>query len=188
MIVKGIIKSIDYSGNTCTVRIPIFESAANENEVVISAILSTLPGIYNGYKEEDVVFIAFENNDYDMPVVIGKLYLGVENEKNDPRGAIVCNNITAAQPISIPISSQLTLDNDPQHSPIIGVDKGIDSYKSIADLAKNLQKQDEKIGSLSVKVIDDGENLGAEIAKKVSITDETTKQRALGWHLNTEKW
>lgn len=165
MIVKGIIKSIDYSGNTCTVRIPIFESAANENEVVVPAILSTLPGIYNGYKEEDVVFIAFENNDYDMPVVIGKLYLGVENEKNDPRGAIVCNNITAAQPISIPISSQLTLDNDPQHSPIIGVDKGIDSYKSIADLAKNLQKQDEKLGSLSVKVIDDGENLGAEIQR-----------------------
>lgn len=188
MIVKGIIKSIDYSGNTCTVRIPIFESAANENEVVISAILSTLPGIYNGYKEEDVVFIAFENNDYDMPVVIGKLYLGVENEKNDPRGAIVCNNITAAQPISIPISSKLTLDNDPQHSSVIGVDKGIDSYKSIADLAKNLQKQDEKIGSLSVKVIDDGENLGAEIAKKVSITDEATKQRGLGWNLNTEKW
>ena len=188
MIVKGIIKSIDYSGNTCTVRIPIFESAANENEVVISAILSTLPGIYNGYKEEDVVFIAFENNDYDMPVVIGKLYLGVENEKNDPRGAIVCNNITAAQPISIPISSKLTLDNDPQHSSVIEVDKGIDSYKSIADLAKNLQKQDEKLGSLSVKVIDDGENLGAEIAKKVSITDEATKQRGLGWNLNTEKW
>ena len=187
MIVKGIIKSIDYSGNTCTVRIPIFESAANENEVVISAILSTLPGIYNGYKEEDVVFIAFENNDYDMPVVIGKLYLGVENEKNDPRGAIVCNNITAVQPISIPISSKLTLDNDPQHSSVIGVDKGIDSYKSIADLAKNLQKQDEKLGSLSVKVIDDGENLGAEIAKKVSITDEATKQRGLGWNLNTEK-
>ena len=187
MIVKGIIKSIDYTGNTCTVRIPVFESAANENEVVVPATLSTLPGIYNGYKEEDVVFIAFENNDYDMPIVIGKLYLGVENEKNDPRGAIVCNNITAAQPISIPISSQLTLDNDPQHSTIVGVDNGIDSYKSIADLAKNLQKQDEKIGSLSVKVIDDGENLGAEIAKKVSVTDEATKQRGLGWNLNTEK-
>ena len=188
MIVKGIIKSIDYTGNTCTVRIPVFESAANENEVVVPATLSTLPGIYNGYKEEDVVFITFENNDYDMPIVIGKLYLGVENEKNDPRGAIVCNNITAAQPISIPISSQLTLDNDPQHSTIVGVDNGIDSYKSIADLAKNLQKQDEKIGSLSVKVIDDGENLGAEIAKKVSVTDEATKQRGLGWNLNTEKW
>ena len=179
MIVKGIIKSIDYTGNTCTVRIPVFESAANENEVVVPATLSTLPGIYNGYKEEDVVFIAFENNDYDMPIVIGKLYLGVENEKNDPRGAIVCNNITAAQPISIPISSQLTLDNDPQHSPIIGVDKGIDSYKSIADLAKNLQKQDEKIGSLSVKVIDDGEQLGARVSKVEKDNVEQASELAL---------
>jgi len=60
MITKGIIKSIDYNGNTCIVRIPIFESSATDTETTFEAIFSITPGMYNGYLENDVVLVSFE--------------------------------------------------------------------------------------------------------------------------------
>lgn len=54
MIVKGIIKSIDFNGNSCVVRMPFFETAGS-GEVTCEALISNIPGIYNGYKEDDVV-------------------------------------------------------------------------------------------------------------------------------------
>jgi hypothetical protein len=54
MITKGIIKSIDYNGNTCTVRVPFFETA-NNDEIISTAPISNTPGSYNGYKVDDIV-------------------------------------------------------------------------------------------------------------------------------------
>ena len=54
MITKGIIKSIDFNGNSCIVRMPYFETAGS-SEVVCEALVSNTPGVYNGYKENDVV-------------------------------------------------------------------------------------------------------------------------------------
>ena len=128
MVVKGIIKSIDYTGNTCMVRIPLFENAATNNEVAMKAIIATTPGIYNGYKEGDVVIVTFENNEIDMPIVLGKLYLGVTAEKADPRGAINCDTITSATPISIPIDTKLTLENDASDNTVVGVDNDLNCF------------------------------------------------------------
>jgi hypothetical protein len=54
MVTKAIIKTIDFNGNTCTVRIPYFETATNR-EIICTAGISNTPGTYNGYKENDVV-------------------------------------------------------------------------------------------------------------------------------------
>ena len=165
MVVKGLIKSIDYNGNTCTVRLPVFESAATDRETIITAIIATQPGIYNGYKVGDVVIVSFENNDIDMPIVLGKLYLGADIESKDPRGAINAANIKSSTPISIPVDTKLTLDNDPANLSTVAVDGDLSSYKSIADIIKGLKKQETQLGSINIRMIDDGENIGAEIAR-----------------------
>ena len=54
MVCKGIIQSIDYLENTCSVRLPIFESAGGGDMAVTTAIFSIIPGAANGYKENDV--------------------------------------------------------------------------------------------------------------------------------------
>ena len=185
MVTKGIIKSIDYNGNTCKVRVPILESACDDAEIVLSAIFSTTPGVFNGYKEEDVVIVSFEDNNYENAIILGKLYLGASKESEDPRGTVSCANLKSENQATIPLSSKLVYDAKDKNT--ANVKGSYNDYKTLADIVDGLQTQKTEMGSLNVKIIDDGENLGAEIAKKVSITDEATKQRGLGWNLNTEK-
>ena len=54
MLAKGVINSINFSSNTCKVRIPQFETV-NSDPIILDATISITPGIYNGYKENDVV-------------------------------------------------------------------------------------------------------------------------------------
>ena len=185
MVTKGIIKSIDYNGNTCKVRVPILESACDDAEIVLSAIFSTTPGVFNGYKEKDVVIVSFEDNNYENAIILGKLYLGASKENEDPRGTVSCANLKSENQATIPLSSKLVYDAKDKNT--ANVKGSYNDYKTLADIVDGLQTQKTEMGSLNVKIIDDGENLGAEIAKKVSITDEATKQRGLGWNLNTEK-
>ena len=107
MVTKGIIKTIDFAGNTCTVRIPFFETA-NNDEIISTAPISNTPGSYNGYKVGDVVWVAFEDGSMDRPVVIGKLYLGVETEKADPRGTINVVDSKASNSAEIPFDTRLS--------------------------------------------------------------------------------
>ena len=186
MVTKGIIKSIDYNGNTCKVRVPILESACDDAEIVLSAIFATTPGIFNGYKEKDVVIVSFEDNNYENAIILGKLYLGASKENEDPRGTVSCANLKSENQATIPLSSKLVYEAKDKNT--ANVKGSYNDYKTLADIVDGLQTQKTEIGSLNVKIIDDGENLGAEVAKKISITDETTKQRGLGWNLNTEKW
>lgn len=209
MVAKGIIKSIDFNGNTCTVRVPVLENAINNSEVIMQATISTVPGIYNGYKEGDVVIVAFENNEFDKPVILGKLYLGVSKESGEARGAINCGTISSASAISIPIDTKLTLDNGGSDNKTVGVNNDLSCYKSIADLARGLQKQENDIGSINVKLIDDGESLGARVTKlegddtrheaelvlhgdeieaRVTKKYNNGTQQGLGWDLNNESW
>lgn len=175
MVVKGLIKSIDYGGNTCTVRLPVFESAASDKETVVTATFSNQPGIYNGYKVGDVVIVSFENNDIDMPIVMGKLYLGADVESKDPRGAVNAANVKSSSPISIPIDTELTLNNDPTNLDKVEVDGDLASYKSIADIVRGIKKQETQIGAINIRLIDDGENIGAEIAR---LDEENTLQNS----------
>ena len=93
MIVKGIINSINYTSNVCSVRIPTFETASSpDTPAVFNATFMNIPGIYNCYKENDIVFVSFENGNITYPVVIGKLYLGANREAQN-RGTISCNNL-----------------------------------------------------------------------------------------------
>ena len=163
MITKGIIKSIDYNGNTCIVRIPIFESSATDTETTFEAIFSITPGMYNGYLENDVVLVSFEDNTYDKPIVLGKLYLGAAAENQSPRGALNCNSFNASKNMTVPFDTKLI--NEVGDKTTASVENGLNTYTSLIDIAKGLNEQKTAIGAVNVKIIDDGERLGSMVTK-----------------------
>lgn len=109
MLTKGIITSIDYSSNTCIVRIPVFEGAGNRTKIQAEAAICIPPGNYNGYKVNDVVVVGFGENNIDQPIILGKLYLGIQGEQlAGSRSALNIDHLTAN---SITLSDDATINN-----------------------------------------------------------------------------
>ena len=79
MIFKAFIKELPKNDNKYVVRVPALEDNTTR-EMVLSALLCNQPGEYAGYKVGDVVFVEFENNKLDVPIILGKLYTGIEKE------------------------------------------------------------------------------------------------------------
>ena len=93
MITKGIIMSINRNKNKCSVRMPLFESASSVGPVIIEALISHPPGVYNNLFKDDIVFVSFEENALEKPIVIGKMYRGPAFEKETPGGMGVYNSM-----------------------------------------------------------------------------------------------
>lgn len=147
MIVKGLIKSIDFADNSCKVRLPIFETAASSGEVVLKATILIQPGMYNGYAEGDVVFVDFENDKLSQPIVIGKLYLGAGKESEIPsHAALSVSNLNVTRSATLPIDTKLVLDDIGDTVP---VESGITSYKSITDIIKALYKAESDVDQVT---------------------------------------
>ena len=141
MVTKGIIKSIDLLGNTCTVHIPFFETAGND-PIIETATVSNTPGSYNGYKVGDVVYVAFEDGSMSNPVIIGKLFLGTEKEKADPRGVINVEESSAAKKATLPADSKLTaeIDNSVPNTTV--------PYSSLSSIANGLNTLNTNVGQM----------------------------------------
>ena len=207
MVTKGIIKSIDLLGNTCTVHIPFFETAGND-PIIETATVSNTPGSYNGYKVGDVVYVAFEDGSMSTPVIIGKLYLGTEKEKADPRGVINVEESSAAKKASLPADSTLTAEID-ENVPNTTV-----PYSSLSSIANQLNTLNTEVGQMDrdfgnrlVQIFSNAEGMesqfkqaanymqgnvvkkfdkGSKETSPVEGTDLTTK--GLGWHLDNDEW
>lgn len=82
MITKAIIKSTPaLDGNKYKVYIPILRNANDsESDAIFEATLAYIPGIYYSFNVDDVVFVSFEDNLYNKPVILGKLF--TEKDKN----------------------------------------------------------------------------------------------------------
>ena len=198
MVTKGIITSIDFNGNTCQVRIPLFETAGND-PIISTAVVSNTPGSYNGYKVGDVVLVAFEDGKMETPVVIGKLYLGAEKEKADPRGSLNTESLVAAKTATVPADTKLTTDTDKN------LPNTMNPYANLSSIANNLNKLNTDVNYLDVftnnqfnSVITDvnkqGEQLRSEIKQTASnIEAKVDKEHdstttGLGWNLTDTKW
>ena len=154
MIIKGILKTIDYNNNSCTVRLPLFETATNSGEVVLPAIFMNQPGMFNGYNEGDIVFVDFENNNLDTPVIIGKLYLGSEKEaSNSQKGGLKVASLTVDSNATLPLDTKLVFNNT--SSTEAPVDNRYANYKSLLDVIDALNKTEENISQVD-KSISDG--------------------------------
>lgn len=142
MITKGEIQSINLLSNTCVVRMPLFESAGIKDAVVASATFSNLPGGYAGFKEGDVVWVAFEDGQMQLPVVIGKLFLGVDKENKIPRGAINCETLSVKDSVTLPFNTKIDISSS--NNIVTGYDN-FSSLISVFNAINNNTRDIEKI-------------------------------------------
>lgn len=107
MITEAEIISIDYTSNNCTVRIPLFEHAGFSGITSIRAFFAIQPGVYNGYKVGDLVFVSFERNKPDLPIILGKIYRGASVEATLSGGTIIASDLIAKNTVKLPLDTTI---------------------------------------------------------------------------------
>ena len=76
-----ITKVPDEGSNIFSVNVPLMADNVNE-EAIFDALLATTPGSYNDFKVGDCVFVTFEDDKYNIAIIIGKLFVDVPKENN----------------------------------------------------------------------------------------------------------
>lgn len=113
MLTKGQITAIpgNIGANSCKVRIPAFETAASTSQAIIDAQIAVQPWVFGGYAVDDVVWLGFEHNHIDAPVVIGKVYLGAAEEdgrlKENINGVLGANTLKVFGNAELPSETKL---------------------------------------------------------------------------------
>ena len=138
MLTKAIIQNIDYTKNLCRVRIPLLENASrNVNMIEADAQFSTVPGIYNSYKTGDIVFIGFEENKLELPVVLGKLFVSVAAEASSYRGNLSGNSLSITDTAQLPYSTLFDFTKISQNDQLYN---NLNTPKKLADSIITLQQ------------------------------------------------
>lgn len=156
MLTKAIIQSIDYTKNMCRVRIPLFENAArNVNMIEADAQINIVPGIYNSYKTGDIVFIGFEENKMELPVILGKLFVSASAEASSYRGNVSGNSLSITETAQLPYSTVFNYDTITQNDTIY---KKLNTPKKLADSIIDLQRASVQKYQTIIKVFIDDTN------------------------------
>lgn len=96
MITKAIVKETNKIGtNKFKVYIPLLRNANDEErDAIYDATLCYTAGIMYTLKVNDVVFVDFEDNLMEKPVILGKLYRGDTEDNSDVQLKVKTINIT----------------------------------------------------------------------------------------------
>lgn len=138
MLTKAIIQSIDYTKNLCRVRIPLFENASrNVKMIEADAQFSIVPGVYNSYNTGDIVFIGFEENKMEAPVILGKLFVSAAAESSSHRGNLSGNSLSVTESAQLPYSTIFNYDSITQNSATY---KTLNTPKKLADSIIDIQR------------------------------------------------
>jgi hypothetical protein len=138
VLTKAIIQSIDYTKNMCRVRIPLFENASrNVNMIEADAQINIIPGIYNSYKTGDIVFIGFEENKMELPVILGKLFVSTATEASSYRGSVSGNSLAITDTAQLPYSTVFNFDKISQNKALYN---HLNTPKKLADSIIDLQR------------------------------------------------
>lgn len=145
MITKAIVQSIHPAGNRCVVRMPLFEMAASSAPVEAEALVNIAPGMFNSLEVGDIVFIAFEENAIEKPIILGKLYRGAEIEGNIRGGGGVLDTLNVRSSVTIPSSTLFVFPEDVQknYADLKTPKKMADYIKWLEKLTKQLIAQQE---------------------------------------------
>ena len=112
MITEAQIISISPDRTTCQAHIPLFETISTTWPTTIEAGFLNLPGIYDGYNDGDMVWVAFERNQADSPIVIGKIFKGAKEENKVAGGAIRAATGVFSNNLTIPLNTQIIMPGD----------------------------------------------------------------------------
>ena len=140
MITKGVIRSINSAGNRCVVRLPLFETAASTMPVELTALVNVPPGMFSGLAVDDVVFVAFDENELEKPIIIGKLFINANKESNIRGGMGILDELKVRTAATIPCS---TLYDFPPA--VTNEYKDLKTPKKTADYLKWLEKFTKKV-------------------------------------------
>lgn len=140
MVTKGIIRSINGAGNRCIVRMPLFETAASSAPVEAEALISITPGMFNNLVIGDIVFVAFEENALEKPIIIGKLFTGATNEDKVNGGMGILDTLRANTAATVPCSTLFVYPANIQNNY-----KDFKTPKKMADYIKWLEKLTKKL-------------------------------------------
>lgn len=139
MITKAVIQDINGAGNRCVVRMPLFETASSSMPVEAQALVNITPGMFNNLNVNDVVFVAFEENALEKPIIIGKLYRGTANESNVPGGMGIVDTLKVRTAATIPCTTLFEYPKEIRNNY-----KDLETPKKIADYIKWLEKITKK--------------------------------------------
>lgn len=104
MITKAIIKALPEIGsNIFKVRIPYLEDNTH-TEVVLNATYCCVPGIYDGFSVGDVVFVGYEDDQLEKPVILGKLYI---RSTDKVATKIITGNMTITEDVNLPDNAKI---------------------------------------------------------------------------------
>jgi hypothetical protein len=121
---------------------PLFETASDPSHVLAEALISITPGMFNNIFVGDIVFVAFEENALEKPIIIGKLFKGAMTENRTPGGAGILDSLRVNTSATIPAS---TLFNYPDS--LKQEYKDLNTPKKVADYIKWLEKLTKKLVS-----------------------------------------
>lgn len=136
MILKAQILSIDYNEGECVVHIPQFDIASSTQPAQLTAQFCVPPGVYNGYKVGDAVWVCFEKSLIDEPVVIGQL--GVPDVAATATGGAI-----VGQTLDIKTKAQL-----PKDTVIKTGESDYDSIIKLVNKVKGLEEVTKAVGDL----------------------------------------
>lgn len=146
MITKAIIQSINATGTRCVVRMPLFETSASSATVEAEALVNIPSGIFNGLEVGDRVFVAFEENAIEKPIILGKLFRGAEIESNIRGGGGVFNSLKVNNDAALPASTVFVYPQQTQQNYV--------EFKTPKDFADYL-KWLENFAKVNLKQVDD---------------------------------
>ena len=104
MLTKAIIKALPEIGsNIFKVRVPYLEDNSR-TEIVLNATYCITPGIYDGLSIGDCVFIDFEEDRLEKPVILGKLYINSTEKVNTK---IITGNCIITDHVDLPKDAKI---------------------------------------------------------------------------------
>jgi hypothetical protein len=113
---------------------PLFETSAYSAPIEAEALVNITPGIFNNLAVGDRVFIAFEENAIEKPIILGKLFRGADIEGSIRGGGGVFNTLKVNSDATIPSSTLFVFPANAQTSY-----KDFTTPKDIADYIKWLE-------------------------------------------------
>ena len=108
MITKAIIRRLTTSeDNHFIVYVPYFQKANDTEDVAtVPATLVYIPGISNTLRVGDVVYVGFEDNYTSKPVILGKLFTGMDG-KDKITTTLTTRTFEVIEKTSLPYSTNI---------------------------------------------------------------------------------